>query len=688
LYPVGGTVFLYGPPGIGKSFVTQGINHTITWGRRLPGFAVHPHYTSNVLYCDFEGTPGMVKDRSLLITPFGQLASDNGGADMSTDTTYVFAEDWKGKTFAERLAELEARLYEQETNKIGYSLVVLDTYTKFVGRTPPLINPYEYDTEVMQTLNELAARFQVCILLIHHPNKAGEMSGSTGKGAGAWIQARLSKTGDRQAALVMEKNRTDPELSLIFDKDDTGVWRLSTRMTPKVALAKGNNRVLLDLLATKGPMTKAELMAASLMPEGSLKSALTRLQTRGDVRLLDDRRWKVTFDTEQQLPVMTTWRSIQDCRACGKAIVDPARGCADENCSAYLPENWKPAQESQLRIEEPGQPSPKWKQMARRGPREVELIRIDASSHVEDGEKVWNVSPISAAIELIMADRDAGRLSPSWRCDLPKAITDPLDGNHKFGTLPDRYLGALRKAPDGPWISLDVRGSFLASYKTALAIRPLPEPIESDGAEWTRRHAGALEVLMPEWRDARLGHPAGRKAQPGTWQWIWGPTYRLLLDLADAGMIERPNVRRTALRSGYQGASEALLEGFYNRMRTAREHFTGEELEYVKDMYSAWLSSLRHGKSNVFKRPDWCGSIRSEAFGRLWRAGWQAVYDGIEVLAMGNTDELVICPCEQADKTFPQDDARLGKLKIKEVGNGLEIIKHLTVMESGSGLAR
>ncbi len=677
LYPVGGTVYLYGPPGIGKSFVTQGLNHTITWGKRLGSFTVDPLYTSNVLYCDFESTPGMVRERSLLLTPHGQLASDTGGADMETDTTYIFAEDWRGKSFPERLAELEQRLWEQENNRIGYSLVVLDTYTKFVGPTPPLANSYEYDTQVMDALNALAWKYQVCILLITHPNKAGSMTGSTGRAGGAWIQMGFHKTGETQAALKMTKNRVDRELTLIFDQDADNIWRLSTSVTPKVALAKGNNRVLLELLAKHGAMTKAELiksMGRYPMPEGSLKSALGRLQARGDVELLPDRRWRVTFATQQEMPAMTAWRAVKECRACGVPI-DPQRGCADPACSNHFPEYWKPATESQLRTEDPQRPGPKWKQMAAKGPREVELVQIDASSKVIDGEKVWNVSPITTAIDLIMADRDAGRLSPTWRCDLPKAITDPLDGHHRWGPVPARYMGQLRKAPEGEWHSYDVRGSFLASYKTALAIKPLPQPVESDGREWTRKHAGALEILMPQWVNSRLGHPAGVKARPGQWQWVWSPTYRLLTDLAEAGQIERPQVRRTALRSGYQGASEALLEGFYNRMRVAREHYTGEELLYVKEMYSAFLSTTRHGKSNVFDREDWFYSIRSEAFGRLWRAGWDAVKAGVEVLAMGNTDEIVLRPCEALAQLWPVEgervDRRIGKMTFKEAGNGL-----------------
>ena len=682
LYPVGGTVFLYGPPGIGKSFITQGLNHTITWGKAAGSFKVDEDFTSNVLYCDFESNANMVRERSLMLTPFGHVASDTGGAQMLTDTTYVFSPDWRGRTFPERLAELEQRLYAKESAGIGFSLVVLDTYQAFVGATPPMTNPYEYDRACIEKLNELAERCQVCILLIHHPNKSGDISGSVARAGTAWIVMSFKRVGDGQAVLKMEKNRVGKELELAFDWDRDRIWRLSADMPARVALAKGNNRVLLQKLAEAGPMTKAELLAFAQIPEGSLKSALQRLQIRGEVELLQDRRWRVTFNAHQDMPVGNAWRSAKECPQCGHRI-HHRFGCVTDTCPAYIPENWAATTETELRQAEPTpddtRPVPKWKQMARERTSQSPVPAVDASYRMDGPEKVYTRHPITAAVELIMADRDAGKLSPTWRTDLPAEITGALDGHHRFGKLPQRYKGELRHAPEGAWSSYDARGSFLASYRTPLCIKPLPAPVESDGSEWTRKHSGALEILTPEWNDPRIGHPLGTKAQPGTWQWIWSPSYRLLRHLAEerdeAGqpLIGPLTVRRTALRSGYQGASENLLLGFYETMKAAREHYPkgSEELAYVKEMYSAWLSSTKRGVSNVFKREDWWYSIRSEAFSRLWNAGWSAVAAGIEVLAMGNTDELVMRPSLKIPEVFPEDDRRIGKMTFKESGRGL-----------------
>lgn len=682
-YPVGGSVFLYGAPGVGKSFVTQGLNHTVAWGKPLPGFT--SDHTANVLYCDFEGTAAMVQERSFALTPHGQLASDNGGADMPTDITYVFGDQWRGRTFTERLAELEGRLIAQESRGIGHSLVVLDTFQAFIGSKPPEANAYEYDRECIEALNRVADRAQVCILLIHHPNKAGEMSGSTGRAGTAWVVLRFKKVAEGQAVLSMDKNRVGPELSFTFDWDRGRIWRLSTDMPARVAVAKGNNRAILHALTVHGACTKAELLAHTAMAENSLKSGLQRLRWRGDVELDDEGRWAATF-TAEPMPSMPVFQPWENCPSC-KCVVDGEYGCVNVRCERYRP---RPG-ESEAGIRRDPAPddtpppapapaasvpaqAPRWKQMGNsgRGKATVEPPQIDASVRTVDGNQVWTVSPITAAVDLIMADRDAGRLGPAWRCELPAEISAQqlIDGQHHWGEVPQRRNAEYIKEPIGEWCSYDVRGSFLAAYKTACMIKPPPVPILSDGSDWTSDSAGALEIKTPRWDVAGIGHPLGSKAQPGEWQWIWSPTYRNLRKLIDAKVIEPVQVRRSMLRRGYQEASEALFAGFYDRMRAARQAYTGSELDYVKEMYSAWLSSARVGKSNVFKRPDWWYSIRSEAFGRQWWAGYSAISQGVELLGMGNTDELVFRPHAKLDELFPQDDQRIGKLVIKERGCG------------------
>lgn len=718
LYPVGGTVFLYGPPGIGKSFITQGLNHTIAWGVPAGGFV--PQHTANILYCDFEGTPSITKERSLDLTPWGAIAADETGAEMPTDTTYVFGDQWKGRNFAERLAELEDLLVMKENESLGYSLVILDTYTAFVGSKPGMENAYDYDRAVIEALNQVALRCQVCILLIHHPNKAGEMSGSTGRAGTAWVVAGFEKIDERQAVLRTDKNRVGREIILTYERDDHDIWRLSTRLDPKAAMVKGSMRAVLQQLAAAGPQRRAELIEATGIPGNSINQVLARLKTRGQVEIYDG-YWRTTFEPGNAPPAVpvhskfaqafdTDLANAGDLAALGAIAEDvklfkaPDAGAAMMNGQeiAQLRETFMRRRDelAPARIEQgaegtaaqaPGNPQPAgrtWRDMARAKPKAaVPPPVIDATYTIpEDGQWHWNTSPISTAIDLIMGALDRGRLSPTWRTALSQEIADPIDGQHRWGQLPQRYMGNLRNEPDQPWVSYDVRGSFLAAYRTHLAVKALPAPAESDGSDWTRKSAGMLEVFTPEWDYHHIGHPMGSRARPGTWQWVAAPTYRLLVDLATrgehtgSGMIDTVAVRRSALRTGYQEASEALLEGFIDLMRAGREQYEGEQLIYIKEMYSAWLSSAKNGKTNVFHRPDWWLAIRSEAFARLWRNGLKATElprgetGTVELLGMGNTDELCIASQPGVDQAmarlFPLEDKRIGKMVLKDRGHG------------------
>lgn len=313
LYPVGGTVFLYGPPGIGKSLVQQMLNHTGAWGKTIGQgpTAFTPQHTGNVLYLDFEGSDALAAHRSKIITPEDP---DDTGTDIywHTPTREADGEHW-APTFPERLAQVEDLLTDHEAAGKPISLIVIDTFTCFVGANDSKANAYDFDVHAIKPLNALASKHNICIVLLHHPNKAGEMSGSTGRSGSAWIVAKLDATRrDEQGRaieiqLTMDKNRMDRERSFTFSREYTDVWTFETDMPALACQFKGNARRVWELLVKNGAGTREQIVKATgYTPEG-VKTMLRRLREKG-LAQVDGETWSAIGKIHTEMPKMPVHR--------------------------------------------------------------------------------------------------------------------------------------------------------------------------------------------------------------------------------------------------------------------------------------------------------------------------------------------------------------------------------------------
>lgn len=623
LYPVGGVVFLYGPPGVGKSFIQQGMNHTITWGKPLGDW--QPEVLSDILYCDFEGNERLTKERSLALTPFGQLASDNGGALVPTDTTYLFAEDFTGRSFAERFAELEDQLTIKEQTGPGYSLVILDTFSYFTGSKPNDQNAYEHDRECISHLNKLAERYGVCILVIHHPNKSGEMSGSVGRAGTAVMVLKFQKTDDYEAVLTMEKNRFDVEFDLVFTKDKYRVWRLATDIHPKVALQKGNYRFILQTLAEAGgAATLEQLRTATGLKEGSLRSGLYRLSQRHQVEAHDG-QWRLTFPADvAPPPPVPAWKPWPRCpTGCG-FLIDPQYGCVNVHCAEYRPDLRGHA----------GTPTndPVISQPADDGPR----------------EPVPDIRENTAITKLVETVRDSRlhavfRLNDDVKAKMPYSAVTLGGAGNQWALWP-------KTAPAGTVVSFDRKASYFASnpwlvpnvlYRTG----PLSwEEIRS------RQLAGMFEIVAPVWPHAWLPNPLGISIHAHEKTLVSRNTLNRLAQLKAAGLIEFPTIL-----SGYVGkGSENLLQPFFawclDQRRSAP---TAAEAAARKADQNTAIGTLRivdeEKTPGVIDRPDWHYAIVSLHYAMMNRFAIKALTSGETLIAAGNTDELVFLVPEDED---------------------------------------
>ncbi|MEU9602038.1 helix-turn-helix transcriptional regulator [Streptomyces sp. NPDC048109] len=220
--------------------------------------------------------------------------------------------------------------------------------------------------------------------------------------------------------------------------------------------------------------------------------------------------------------------------------------------------------------------------------------------------------------------------------------------------------------------ALDINGAYLSALKTHL---PLGQLEHSTGFAHDRRRAGVHLITPPAWEhDAVLPNPIGQRDEPGP-LWVTEPTLRLLLRLSGPkhGLCEPPQIHE----SYTSGATENLLEKFRIALKDARDTAIadgdGLTLEYVKAMYSKFVSTM--GESNYNRelyRPDWMHIIRSQAFANLWMKALKAHDAGLTVVRAMGTDELHVIGDWR--RVFPEGRS-VTEVKVKDTytaGTGTE----------------
>jgi hypothetical protein len=185
--------------------------------------------------------------------------------------------------------------------------------------------------------------------------------------------------------------------------------------------------------------------------------------------------------------------------------------------------------------------------------------------------------------------------------------------------------------------ALDMNAAFLSAMKTYLPLGRL-EP-DTSGLHH-RKRSGIHRITPPAWDHADLPNPLGARHEPGPLL-VTEPTLRLFLEAADLGLCEMPTIHQ----SWTSGTLEGLLEKLRRALVAARKEAieTGDDvtLEYVKSMYSKFVSTIGESSANrEIRRPDWVHIIRSQAFANLWRKAYKAHAAGIVVVEMSGTDEL------------------------------------------------
>lgn len=196
---------------------------------------------------------------------------------------------------------------------------------------------------------------------------------------------------------------------------------------------------------------------------------------------------------------------------------------------------------------------------------------------------------------------------------------------------------------------LDMNAAYLSALKAWL---PIGKLVHTEGHPHDPKRSGVHRVTPAPWNEPDLPSPLGARKEPGP-LWITEPTLRLLLRCAKLGFCEAPVIHESLT----SGASEGLLEKMRRALTEVRREATtqNDELttEYVKSMYSKFVSTIGESSANrEIRRPDWMHIIRSQAFANLWLKAYKAHTAGLTVVQISGTDELHIAGDWQ--QVFPE----------------------------------
>ncbi|MFF1360677.1 acyltransferase [Streptomyces sp. NPDC058297] len=218
---------------------------------------------------------------------------------------------------------------------------------------------------------------------------------------------------------------------------------------------------------------------------------------------------------------------------------------------------------------------------------------------------------------------------------------------------------AAKKGEQIEVTALDMNAAYLSAFKCWLPVGKLVE--DTTGVHDPKR-SGVYQITPPVWEHVDLPNPLGARKEPGP-VWVTDSMVRLLLDCAKWGLCKAPEIHRAML----SGATESLLEKLRRALAETRGTAITENdeivVEYVKAMYSKFVSTIGESSANTdIRRPDWMHIIRSKAFTNLWRKAYKARESGLAVIEISGTDELHVAGDWRP--VFPQGRA-LNQVKAK-----------------------
>jgi hypothetical protein len=637
-----GLTVLFSEPGLGKSMLQAAVEEHLAYGRPFGPWI--PERAHQCLVVDLEGDMRLASERSLTNTPWGLLPSDHGRP-MPADIEYET--EWPGDGFFGRLAVLEERLEAAVREGRPYSYVRIDTLRLFLGAKPHGVNAYEWDAACLRRLNKLALRYNVALVMVHHTNKAGEVSGSTGVAGSAVVVCQLKRNPDNddECLLLSHKVRVDAPFRYPVVMDDRGRWEFTEDITPTQAALSGLKREIVDLLTSRGPKTMADIREA--LPgrnHQALKTALRRLRDEYTL-VYRHGAWRFAQERIAEHPKCLQCGDPMEVYEAGQRMHPTCQPDPDEHATAA---KW---------LGLPAVPAPAAPVLEEMREHCAHVDEDQEQEHDEDQEQDEHPEAQKwPAIRELQAAIAKSRMKP-----LPRVpgiereakpwslVTERLDGHFRSrsfsGEVPEDCTHVTL---------LDRNGSYMSACSS---VPVAPNKLMHTGPlEITDRknRAGLVCIENFEWTRTDIPHPLGRTVEnvaPGEPVWITTSHLEVLDQWAAKGVPGFPVVKVIDSFTGIRNTS--LFEPFYKWSKIVREATSGDERVEAKRAMSRAIRSLHPRKArSPFWRPDWHKAILAQAAIRHWIKAYQAVEQGAVLLSIGAVDEVAFAVPAGEDPTL------------------------------------
>jgi hypothetical protein len=267
-----GLTVLAGKPKIGKSWLMLNVALAVARGTEALGKFVEQ---GDVLYCGLEDGKRRMQARVRHIL---------GPANKNWPNNF---------SFRRNLAPLDLggleTLEEWCIKHPNRRLIVIDVLGKVRGQKARNEEPYQYDYRLMSMLQQLAMRYRIAVVIVHHVRKSDAedvldtISGTTGIAGAADLALVLGKT--KLGCRLAGRGRDTEDIDKLCELDpDTGIWSITgeyDEAAPDSAMG-ALRRLIRELLdGSPLPLTSAAIATRLGKSSGTVRKVLSRMVKDG-----------------------------------------------------------------------------------------------------------------------------------------------------------------------------------------------------------------------------------------------------------------------------------------------------------------------------------------------------------------------------------------------------------------------